>query len=137
MHSSSQHFFMAFVPPTATKQEHRISTQGGRVTVFPSASWAAAEDDLIAHLERYRPKRPIDGGVMLEATWCFPLSGHADGEPRVTKPDCDNLMKGLKDVMTLLGWWHDDAQVFSETCTKVWSEIPGIRIDIDVVEVWR
>ena len=46
-------------------------------------------------------------------------------------------MKGLKDVMTALGWWVDDAQVFSETCTKIWSVIPGIRIDIDVVKEVR
>ena len=137
MTSNSQHFFMAFSPPTATKQEHRISAQGGRVRMFPSPAWEVAESDLAAHLEKYRPERPIEGAVMLDVTWCFPLSGHADGEPRVTKPDTDNLMKGLKDVMTSLGWWVDDAQVFSETCTKIWSLIPGIRIDIDVVEVRR
>lgn len=128
------HFFCAMEPPTATKQEHRVSMAGGKVRFFPSERWAAAEADLMAHLERFRPPEPMRGAVILDVTWCFPAQGRADGTPHVAKPDTDNLMKGLKDVMTRLGWWVDDAQVFEETCTKVWGRVPGIRIDIEELE---
>jgi len=131
--SDSRHFFIAFAPPTATKQEHKISAAGGKVRVFPSPAWQAAEADLIARLEPHRPNEPMRGPVILDVTWCFPRGAHADGEPHAQPPDTDNLDKGLKDVMTRLGWWKDDAQVFSENITKVWAELPGLRIDIEEV----
>ena len=137
MSDRSLHFFMAMNPPTATKQEHRVSMSGGRVRVFPSPAWARAADDLRAHLEGHRPEEPLRGPVRLSTVWCFGSSRHGDGTPKTSRPDTDNLQKGLKDLMTDLGWWADDSQVFSETCTKIWSRIPGIRIDIDVVEEER
>ena len=131
-----KHFFMAFVPPTATKQEKQVSIgRDGRPRFYPSPAWSAAEADLRAHLEPFRPSEPIRLPLILEATWCFPANGHADGEPYAKRPDTDNLQKGLKDVMTSLGWWRDDALVFSEHVTKVYARIPGIRIDIEEVEI--
>lgn len=128
----SRHFFVAMEPPTATKQEAKVRIgKDGKPRWYPSDAWSEAESKLRAHLERFAPGEPMRGPVMLEATWCFPKRGHADGEPYVAKPDTDNLDKGLKDVMTALGWWRDDAQVFHETIVKVHSRIPGIRIDIE------
>jgi Holliday junction resolvase RusA-like endonuclease len=138
--ADSYHFFMAIEkPPKATKQEHQVScvidvATGRPVPRFhPSRAWADAESLLRAHLEPHRPAKPIEGGVMLDVTWCFPKGGHADGAPYLARPDTDNLDKGLKDVMTELGWWKDDAQVFSEHVTKVYGRVPGIRIDIEEV----
>jgi len=131
-----RHFFMAFVPPTATKQEKQVTVgHDGKPRFHPSPAWCAAEADLRAHLERFAPSEPIRGAVVLDVVWAFPLAGHADGEPYVKRPDTDNLQKGLKDVMTSLGWWRDDAIVFSEHVTKVYNRIPGIRIDIEEVEI--
>ena len=45
--------------------------------------------------------------------WCFPKGKHSDGEYKATKPDTDNLQKMLKDVMTEVGFWKDDALVAS------------------------
>jgi len=68
--------------------------------------------------------------------WCFPLSGeHRDGEYRTSKPDTDNLQKLLKDVMTVNGFWKDDAQVASEICEKFWTKIPGIYIAVEEIAV--
>lgn len=64
--------------------------------------------------------------------WCFSVTGkHKDGEYRITKPDTDNLQKLLKDVMTDLGYWTDDALVASEIIEKFWAEVPGIYIKIE------
>lgn len=106
----------------------------GKPRSYPSDAWRKAESELEAHLDRYRPEHPTEHAVILDVVWCFPSEGHADGAPYVKKPDTDNLQKGLKDVMTKLGWWKDDAQVFSEHATKVYSRIPGIRIDVREVE---
>ena len=126
---------MAFKPPTATKQEAKVKVgRDGKPHWHPSQAWANAESTLTAHLDKHRPDEPIQGGVVLDVTWCFPKGGHADGEPYLKKPDTDNLQKGLKDVMTKLGWWKDDCLVFSEHVTKIYSRVPGIRIDIEEVE---
>lgn len=131
--ADSRHFFMAMVPPTATKQEHQVRVVNGKPQWFPSPAWQQAEDKLSAALEPHRPTQPITNPVVLDVTWCFPADGRADGSPHVKKPDTDNLQKGLKDVMTKLGWWKDDCLVFSEHVTKLYNSIPGIRIDIDEV----
>ncbi len=139
--ADSLHFFMAMEnPPTATKQEHQVSVvydkaKGKHVPRFrPSQAWSDAESLLRAHLEPHRPREPLEGAIILDTTWCFPKKGHADGEPYTDKPDTDNLEKGLKDVMTELGWWKDDKTVFSSRTTKIHSRVPGIRIDIEEVK---
>ncbi|MBQ9000509.1 MAG: RusA family crossover junction endodeoxyribonuclease [Eggerthellaceae bacterium] len=137
--ADSRHFFAAFEPPTATQQEHVVrvvfdKSRGKHVPRFvPSDAWEAARDAIWARLEPHRPAEKMSGAVVLDVTWCFPKGEHADGEPYVDKPDTDNLQKGLKDIMTKLGWWKDDAQVFSEHATKIYSRVPGIRIDIEEV----
>lgn len=141
MKNDSRHFFMAMEnPPTATKQmkQWRVvkdkATGEDKPVPFPHPAWLKAESLLRAHLEPHRPAEPIRGGVVLDVTWCFPPKGCADGAPWLSKPDTDNLQKGLKDVMTELGWWADDSQVFSEHVTKIHSRITGIRIDIEEVD---
>ena len=67
--------------------------------------------------------------------WCFPITGkHRDGEYKATKPDTDNLQKLLKDCMTDLGYWTDDALVASEITEKFWAELPGIYIKIEEIK---
>ena len=47
-------------------------------------------------------------------------------------PDTDNLNKLLKDCMTKLGFWNDDAQVCREIIEKFWvkSSPSGIWIRV-------
>ncbi|MBE6902906.1 MAG: RusA family crossover junction endodeoxyribonuclease, partial [Ruminococcaceae bacterium] len=52
---------------------------------------------------------------------------------KLTKPDTDNLNKLLKDCMTKLGFWKDDALVASEIIEKFYGEIPGVYIRIEVL----
>jgi len=86
-------------------------------------------------------RTPLFGrGVPLSLTvkWCFGgtavESGKVkDGTPRTTKPDTDNLDKMLKDCMTQLGFWWDDAQVAEEHIGKYWSRVPGVFVRIEVI----
>ena len=119
------------IPPTITDQKKRIGVRkDGSVYKYQSAELKDAQSTLEAHLAKHVPTAPYTDGVRLVTKWCFPRGVHKDGEYRITKPDTDNLQKMLKDVMTHLGFWKDDALVASDLCEKFWSEIPGIYIKI-------
>ena len=135
-------FFLPMIPPTVTDQQHRIvAREGKRPLVFDSDELAAAKDMLKAHLARQMVSlraggyRTISGvPVRLVVMWCFPAGGkHMNGEYRITKPDTDNLNKALKDIMTKLGYWQDDALVASEICEKLWADVPGLFVKIQTV----
>lgn len=125
-------FFLAMNPPTVTHQEKKIRVVNGKPVVYEPDELKAARVKLRDHLARFRPETPMIGGVRLVVKWCFPLAGlHRDGEYRTTKPDTDNLQKLLKDVMTQLGFWKDDALVASEVVEKFWAAVPGIYIHME------
>lgn len=119
------------IPPTATYQEKKWRVVKGKPVSYEPPEVAAARSKLTGHLAGHRPERPLDGGVRLLVKWCFPRGQHEDGEYRTTKPDTDNLQKLLKDCMTAVGFWKDDAQVASEICEKFWAEMPGIYIALE------
>lgn len=124
-------FFLPMVPPTVTHQEQKTGVRNGKPFRYDPPELKAARVKLRDHLARHVPEEPMSGGVRLIVRWLFPRGQHADGEYRTTKPDADNLQKLLKDVMTGLGFWKDDALVASELCEKFWSEVPGIYIRIE------
>lgn len=123
-------FFMAMVPPTITHQEKKVHVVHGRPVFYEPSELKAARQKLMAYLEQYAPAEPFQGGLRLIVKWCFPRGRHMDGEYKITKPDTDNLQKLLKDCMTAVRFWSDDAQVASEVVEKFWADIPGIYIRV-------
>ena len=107
-------FFIAMKPPTVTAQEKQVRVVRGQ----------------------HAPAKPLDGPISLRTLWLFPKGKtHRNGEWRVTRPDTDNLQKMLKDCMTRLGFWKDDAQVVREIVEKRWSDEPsGIYIEIEALD---
>lgn len=124
-----------FIPmtkvPTCTYQEHKVAVVNGRPVFYDPPDLKAARQKLEAYLGKYVPEYPYQKGVRLVTKWCFPCGRHKSGTYKTTKPDTDNLQKMLKDVMTKLRFWQDDAQVASEIVEKFWAEIPGIYIRIE------
>lgn len=47
------------------------------------------------------------------------------------------MVKTLKDVMTRMGFWIDDAQVACEQVSKLWDTEPRIEIEISQMEKRR
>jgi len=125
-------FFLPMIPPTKTQQEKKIRVVNGKPQFYEPAELLAVRQKLEAHLARHVPEDKYTGAVRLLVKWCFPISGkHQNGEYKTTKPDTDNLQKMLKDVMTDLGYWTDDALVASEIIEKFWAEHSGIYIRIE------
>lgn len=127
-------FFMPMIPPTITHQEKKVHVVNGKPIFYEGQELKAARSKLEAHLAKHKPDKKYTGGIELLVKWCFPRGKHKDGEYRITKPDTDNLQKMLKDCMTRVGFWEDDAQVCLEITEKFWADIPGIYISIRNVE---
>lgn len=127
-------FFMPMIPPTCTQQEHKVRVVKGKPQFYEPDELKAARSKLEAHLAGHIPEQKYTGAVRLMVKWLFPITGkHQDGEYKTTKPDTDNLQKMLKDVMTHLGYWTDDALVASEITEKFWADTPGIYIRIEEI----
>jgi len=128
-------FFLPMIPPTATHQEKKAAVVKGKPVLYDPAEVKAARAKLTAHLAQHQPSRRLRGPVQLIVKWCFPIQGdHRDGEYKTSKPDTDNLIKLLKDCMTKVGFWKDDAQVASEINEKFWAAVPGIYIRVVELE---
>ena len=128
-------FFLPMKPPTVTHQEKSIHVVKGKPVTYEPAKLKAARSKLMAHLGQHAPLVPMQGAVRLIVKWCFPIAGeHTDGEYKTTRPDTDNLQKLLKDCMTDLGYWNDDAQVASEIVEKFWAKRPGIYVAAQQLE---
>lgn len=122
-------------PPTVTAQEHKIAVINGKPVVYSPPELSATRNKLKCMLVQYKPKKPLDGSLRLVTKWCYPISGkHFDGEYKNTKPDTDNLVKMLKDVMEELGFYVNDSRVASETIEKFWADVPGIWIFLEEIK---
>lgn len=124
-------FTMPMNPPTATAQEHKVDTRGVRPRFYDPPEVRDAREKLSANLAAHAPPEPLQGAVRLTVIWRFRASGKHPPGPKTDKPDTDNLQKLLKDCMTRLGFWGDDAQVYSETAVKLYDDNPGIEVGID------
>lgn len=124
--------FLLLDPPTATAQERQVTIVHNKPVFYQPEKLKEAKRILRLHLRPFKPKEPLVGPVELHVSWLFHRGKrHKHKEWRVTKPDTDNLQKMLKDVMTDLGFWVDDAQVVKEHVEKIWSDEPtGISIEI-------
>jgi len=124
-------FFMPMLPPTKTHQEKQVCVVKGKPVFYEPRELKAVRSKLAAYLGRHVPERKYADAVRLTTKWCFPRGGHHDGEYKTTKPDTDNMIKLLKDVMTHLGYWEDDVLVASEVTEKFWADLPGIYVKIE------
>ena len=123
-------FFMAMVPPTITHQEKQVHVVNGKPVFYEPAELKRARQKLVGHLAKYKPEEMLEGPLELVTKWCFPRGKQSQGSYRISKPDTDNLQKLLKDCMTTVGFWKDDALVAREITEKFWADPPGIYIRV-------
>ena len=125
-----------FIPlekiPSATHQMKKIAVQHGKPHTYEPPAVRETRARFMAYFIRYRPEKPLEGPVYLVTKWIYPpTKRHPAQTWKSTKPDTDNLVKMLKDVLTVLGFWKDDAQVASETIQKFYSKQSGIYVQIE------
>jgi Holliday junction resolvase RusA-like endonuclease len=85
----------------------------------------------------HAPKQPLDGGVTVALTFAMPrpkrLRKTLSYLPHLAKPDVDNLAKAVLDVLTRVGFWGDDSQVWSINVAKCYAlpeEEPGVWVQV-------
>ena len=122
---------MPMLPPTITHQQHKVKTVNGKPVFYDPPELKDARQKLTANLMLHIPEQPFKTAVRMTTKWLFPKGQHKNGEWKTTKPDTDNMIKLLKDCMTVCRFWKDDALVVSEITEKFWADIPGIYVRIE------
>ena len=124
--------------PTGTAQQRGVSIVNGHVHHYVKKNVQDAHDIYRAIFNLHRPSKPFKGAVALRVSFYYPIDKakkHKDGEPKTSRPDTDNLVKLVKDVLTEVGYWGDDAQVAKELVTKSYSRVSGIYVSIEPLNV--
>lgn len=86
---------------------------------------------LASHYLNFVPK---GNAVEIDLTFKMPIPKSkakiiAEGRPHMNTPDVDNLVKGFFDAVNGVAW-EDDKQVFKVSAKKVYSQQPGIEIQV-------
>lgn len=96
----------------------------------------ALRNELIYKMNRYRLKETSEKPVRLTVILYFDIKAPKKlwGTYKTTKPDCDNYVKEIKDVMTKLKFWKDDNQVVDLRVIKYFAEKGTIFIRMEELE---
>ena len=123
--------------PSGTAQQKGTSVQHGRVHHYEKANVRALRQLYhhkifkFLHENRIHVQR-IDGPVRLSVLFNFSIKQKSKwGMPKDTRPDCDNIVKLLQDVLTDLEFWNDDGQIAMLQVCKFYAEKPSVIIDVE------
>lgn len=127
---------------TAQQKGERIGYRfvGGRkvpyIDHYRKPEVQASRNQLTLMMKKYRPKEPSDRPIRLVVCLYFDISKPKKlwGTYKTTRPDCDNYVKEIKDVMTDLKFWNDDAQVVDLRVIKRYSEKATIYISMEELD---
>lgn len=77
----------------------------------------------------------LDGPLRETVKLCYPpTDSHRAGEPKTTKPDVDNVVKTINDVLENVGVIANDSRICDLRVIKAYSEPAGIFICIEELE---
>lgn len=136
------HFEEGMPKGTAQMKGERIAYRfiGGKkvpyIDHYRKPEVQATRNQLTLMMKKYRPKQPSDRPIRLVVCLYFNISKPKKlwGKYKTTRPDCDNYVKEIKDVMTDLKFWNDDAQVVDLRVIKRYSEKATIYIRLEELD---
>ena len=105
-------------PSTRTAQQRRVTVVHGYVQHYDTKEYKIAKEGMMYQLLPYVPEYPIEGPVQIFIEWRFGLKKCKKVDWKTTRPDLDNLEKGLLDILTALNFWNDDSQICMKTTMK-------------------
>ena len=118
------------VPP----QPYVRTTQKQKYVDKRYLSYASYKEHIMLLASHYLNFVPKGNAVEVELKFRMPIPKSKakiihEGRPHMNTPDVDNLVKGFFDAVNGVVW-EDDKQVFKVTATKVYSQEPGIEVNV-------
>ena len=133
-------FFVKCNPPKTTMQATtRIfkNKYTGKMFIGKTDKAKSVKEELMTLLRPYVPEKPFSTPLKVTIEWGYPYLKSVKKKdigkliPCITRPDCDNLIKGFGDIMTRLGFWVDDSIVWDIRFRKFYTDNAGIGIKIE------
>lgn len=107
-------------PNIVTCQQKGVMVRNGRPMFFVKKRVKDSQDDLVAQLKKFAPRKPLDFPVLLKVKLAYKQTKARPNERRHGKrPDLSNAFKTLEDCIVKAGWLIDDAlvdQIVAEKC---------------------
>jgi Holliday junction resolvase RusA-like endonuclease len=123
-------------PSTRTAQQKGARVIGKHIIFYEKPEVTAEKDLLKAELMFHAPDKPYEGPICLRLMWLFDKKSMTKAEDKtfmVTRPDVDNLAKGVIDCFSDCGFWDDDNIISKLDLIKGWSKtFPGL-----FVQIWK
>ncbi len=134
-------FRLDIVPPKTTSQTKRLVMVAGKPRFFPKREHQEAENDLLLLCRKHAPSEPLRGPLSLSVAFVWPwrsgepLKHRKFGTiPHDRRPDLDNCVKLICDILTKLCFWTDDGQISELHVRKFWGDRPSITVCVDQCE---
>jgi len=128
----------SFVPPKTTHHSKKIARMGKFSRLVDTPELTSAREVWMAVLRPFTPSAPLVGAIRAHVALTWPWrKGDAmrirkEGPiPCTVKPDCDNAAKTIFDIMALLGFFSNDAQIYSLLVTKWFGDKPGLQFRLE------
>ena len=125
--------------PRATAQQKGEAvryTRSGQAYIqhYKKEKVKALHNEFAYRLKRYAPPVPSEDPIRIIVFLGFDVKEkQLWGKYKTTRPDGDNYIKELKDVMTEIGFWKDDAQVVDERVVRTYAEKGSITIQVETL----
>ena len=121
--------------PAGTSQMKRVNHRTGKF--FAGKQLEEARRAYEEELRKFVPDEPLEGPVKMDIEFRYTTKDKKkSGEFKTSRPDCDNMVKLIQDVMTSLGYWKDDSQVVDLHIRKKWSKCDFAEVVINIEEAW-
>ena len=129
------------IAPTG-QMRARATVRGRHAMVYKAGEQQSREAALAAYLAPFRPVERLSGPLLLGVRAYLPIPKSKPKKFReaalrgliapTIKPDLDNIIKNIKDVMTNLGFWLDDKLIvgYLPGTGKYYSDRPRWEIEV-------
>jgi len=118
-------FFEPFDIPSATAQQRGHGAHG---RTWESPGLRAARAAWQALFEKHRPKYPLEGAITVTAIMYYYRKGLTNDQiqPRVVRPDIDNIAKVILDALMAAYIILEDARIFDLHVVKLQHSGPSM-----------
>lgn len=120
--------------PTGTAQQKGERVVGKHIHHFEKKNvrnQRAIYEEKIREALDGREVPNFEGPIFLNVTFYYSIKDKKRwGQWKTSKPDCDNAVKLLQDVLCSMDFFKDDSQVSFLKVKKKFAEHPGILIDM-------